>query len=218
MAEPHAWPAGACLPMRVLVGLKVVPEIARDLVGLVRRLAAVLAPVAAADMHVTLVPPWNEASIDDAIRKLRTVAGNFRPFSLTFRRVTYMVPWRNDPDCCGLNVSPVPKSGHCGLRSSIFSGNATSGRFGRMRRWPASVEMDLRSRGNIQSISPSNTRSASSRLRSFDHLHPVEADIRSLLPLSWGRIRRSKTTSVERSENELAKAHICPRPTWLGHP
>ena len=42
-----------------------------------------------ADIHLTLVPPWNEASVPDAIEKLRRIAGGFGAFCLTFQHVGY---------------------------------------------------------------------------------------------------------------------------------
>jgi len=41
------------------------------------------------DIHLTLVPPWNEASVPDAIEKLRRIAGRFGAFWLTFQHVGY---------------------------------------------------------------------------------------------------------------------------------
>jgi 2'-5' RNA ligase len=75
---------------RVFVGLKVAPEIARELAQLAHCLEhRAVRPVAAADIHLTLVPPWKEASISGAIEKLRLVASRFGAFSLTFRHVGY---------------------------------------------------------------------------------------------------------------------------------
>jgi 2'-5' RNA ligase len=76
--------------VRVFVGLKIAPEIARQLaefaIGLdkfaVRR-------VAADDIHLTLVPPWDEAFTPAAIEKLRLVANRFGAFSLTIQHVGY---------------------------------------------------------------------------------------------------------------------------------
>ena len=45
--------------------------------------------IAPADIHLTLVPPWNEVSIPDAIEKLRRVADSCGDFTLEFRRVGY---------------------------------------------------------------------------------------------------------------------------------
>lgn len=41
------------------------------------------------DIHLTLVPPWNEVSIPDAIAKLGRLAQGFQPFPLSFERVCY---------------------------------------------------------------------------------------------------------------------------------
>ena len=75
---------------RVFVGLKIEPEIASKLA----RFAAVLEqsfvrPVAQDDIHLTLVPPWNENFILGAIDKLRRVADAFYPFWLLFQHVGY---------------------------------------------------------------------------------------------------------------------------------
>lgn len=80
----------AAARVRVFVGVKAAPGIARELA----RLAAGLEnppvrPVAPSDIHLTLVPPWDEASIPDAIERLRGVAGRFGAFGMTFEHVGY---------------------------------------------------------------------------------------------------------------------------------
>jgi len=91
-AESAAAPAerAAPPPPRVFVGIKIAPEIAAQLaafaIGLERPFAR---PVAAADIHLTLVPPWNEPSTADAIAKLGRVAENFAAFTLVFQHVGY---------------------------------------------------------------------------------------------------------------------------------
>jgi len=86
-STPQARPAP--LP-RIFIGLKIAPEIAAQLTefaaGLERPSAR---PVAATDIHLTLVPPWNERSIEDAIDKLGRVAAGFGAFTLTFQHVGY---------------------------------------------------------------------------------------------------------------------------------
>ncbi len=75
---------------RVFVGLRVAPEIANELAQFAAALdKTCVRLVAAADIHLTLVPPWNETSIPDAIAKLCNISGNFGPFWLTFRHVGY---------------------------------------------------------------------------------------------------------------------------------
>jgi 2'-5' RNA ligase len=77
-------------PARVFVGIKVAPEIAGQLVQLLGDLhEPSVRPVAPSDMHLTLVPPWREASIPEAIEKLRLVAGGFAASRLTFRHIGY---------------------------------------------------------------------------------------------------------------------------------
>jgi 2'-5' RNA ligase len=77
-------------PPRVFVGIKVAPEVAGELArlaeGLERFPVRLIAP---ADIHLTLVPPWNEASIPGAIERLRPVVNRFQPFALTFEHVGY---------------------------------------------------------------------------------------------------------------------------------
>lgn len=74
---------------RVFVGIKVAPEIARQLAQIAASLDAYVRPTAEADIHLTLVAPWNEASIADAIAKLAGVAAGSAPFLLTFQHVGY---------------------------------------------------------------------------------------------------------------------------------
>lgn len=80
----------APLPPRVFVGLKVAPEVAA-------RLAEIAAPlgrhevrlVAPADIHLTLVPPWNEPQAGGEIERLERLAAGFAPFQLDFDHVCY---------------------------------------------------------------------------------------------------------------------------------
>ncbi len=75
---------------RVFVGLKVVPEVAAQLAQFATSLdRSFVRPIAPADIHLTLVPPWNETSIPDAIAKLCDVTRNFATFALIFRHVGY---------------------------------------------------------------------------------------------------------------------------------
>ena len=83
-------PARPVPQVRVFVGLKIAPAIASELAQFAAALERPLArPVAPADIHLTLVPPWNETSIPDAIVKLSRVATAFAAFPLPFRHVGY---------------------------------------------------------------------------------------------------------------------------------
>ncbi len=74
----------------IFIGLKIAPEIASRLARFVSALEkSSIRPIAPADIHLTLVPPWNETSIPDAVEKLGRVAGRFGAFSLTFQHVGY---------------------------------------------------------------------------------------------------------------------------------
>jgi hypothetical protein len=76
--------------MRVFVGVKIAPEIASQLALLARELEqAPVKLVVAADIHLTLVPPWNETSTSEAIEKLRVTVGRFSEFALTFQNLSY---------------------------------------------------------------------------------------------------------------------------------
>jgi 2'-5' RNA ligase len=76
---------------RVFVGLKVAPEITRELaqftMGLEKTSSVRVIPPA--DIHLTLVPPWSETSLPDAAEKLRLSATQFGAFQLTFQHVGY---------------------------------------------------------------------------------------------------------------------------------
>jgi 2'-5' RNA ligase len=77
-------------PARVFVALKIAPDIADELAQMVRGLERFsVSLVAPADIHLTLVPPWNEGSIPDAVEKLRRVTDSFGDFTLEFQHVGY---------------------------------------------------------------------------------------------------------------------------------
>ena len=77
-------------PARVFIGLKVAPEIAGELARLAKSIEQPsVRLIAPADIHLTLVPPWNEPSIPQAIERLRQVAAQFAAFWLTFEHVGY---------------------------------------------------------------------------------------------------------------------------------
>jgi len=114
---------------RVFVGLMIAPEIAIKLT----RFAAVLEqpfvrPVAQADIHLTLVPPWNENFIPGAIDKLRRVAEEFHPFWLLFQHVGYG-PDRHDHACFGRTVQPPMTFPPCVQRFCESSRRPTNARF-----------------------------------------------------------------------------------------
>ncbi len=75
---------------RIFIGLRIDPEIADQLAALAATLKETPARrVAAPDIHLTLVPPWQERSIDQAIGKLRQVAAKFAPFTLKLQHLGY---------------------------------------------------------------------------------------------------------------------------------
>jgi RNA 2',3'-cyclic 3'-phosphodiesterase len=75
---------------RVFVAVKAAPDIADELTQMAADLARFgVHRVAPADIHLTLMPPWNETSISAAIAKLRGVADKAHPFTLVFQRFGY---------------------------------------------------------------------------------------------------------------------------------
>jgi 2'-5' RNA ligase len=85
-AEDIAPPPSA----RVFVALKIASDLAQELAGLSAGLAGLaVRRVAAADIHLTLVPPWREPAIAEAVAKLGRVAAMHAPFELAFRHVGY---------------------------------------------------------------------------------------------------------------------------------
>jgi RNA 2',3'-cyclic 3'-phosphodiesterase len=75
---------------RVFVGIKLSAGIATELARVGRELERFQVKlVAASDMHLTLVPPWQESSIADTVEKLEQVAASFAAFPLLIEHVGY---------------------------------------------------------------------------------------------------------------------------------
>jgi 2'-5' RNA ligase len=82
--------SGGPQAMRVFVALKMAPEIADELAQMAQELERLpVRLISPADIHLTLVPPWNEVSIPEAVGKLRRVVDRFGVFILEFRHVGY---------------------------------------------------------------------------------------------------------------------------------
>ena len=82
--------AGNPQPARVFVALKMVPATADELAKSAKELERFpVRLIAPADIHLALVPPWNEVSIPDAVAKLRRVADECDDSTLEVRRVGY---------------------------------------------------------------------------------------------------------------------------------
>jgi 2'-5' RNA ligase len=83
--------------MRVFVGLKIDPDVA-DL--LVERARLIESPpsrfVARDDIHLTLLPPWDETCIGKAIKNLRAALSGMKTFTLVFTQLSYW-PDRHHP-------------------------------------------------------------------------------------------------------------------------
>lgn len=75
---------------RVFVGLKIAPGVAEQLADCARGLERSPSRfVPCGDIHLTLLPPWNEPSIPEVIEKLRATSSRLTPFPLTFTRLAY---------------------------------------------------------------------------------------------------------------------------------
>ena len=75
---------------RVFVALRVASKIANELAQMARELERfAVRLITPTDIHLTLVPPWNETSIPAAIEKLRGVADKAAPFTLAFEHLGY---------------------------------------------------------------------------------------------------------------------------------
>ncbi len=75
---------------RVFLGVKIAPDISDQLAGLAKELREEnVRLVAPGDIHLTLVPPWNETAISEAIGKMRLTVSRFSPFVLEFQYLNY---------------------------------------------------------------------------------------------------------------------------------
>ena len=94
---PIARPPANAQPARVFVGLKVATEAAGELAELARPLERyAVRLVRRGDIHLTLVPPWNETHIAHAVETLRAAISGFGSFLLRFAHVGYG-PTLRDP-------------------------------------------------------------------------------------------------------------------------
>jgi 2'-5' RNA ligase len=76
--------------MRVFLGVKIAPDLSDQLARLAKELREEQVKfVSPGDIHLTLVPPWNEMSIDEAIAKMRVIVSKFGPFALELRHLIY---------------------------------------------------------------------------------------------------------------------------------
>ncbi len=75
---------------RVFVGVKIAAALADELFRLAEGLERFGARrIAPADIHLTLVPPWNAESVPDAVERLRGAVAGFGGFALAFEHVGY---------------------------------------------------------------------------------------------------------------------------------
>ncbi len=84
-------------PARVFVGIKVAEKLAQELAELAQPLGPYrVRLVPSVDIHLTLVPPWNELNTTSAVEILRTAIGGFKSFLLTLAHLGYG-PTRREP-------------------------------------------------------------------------------------------------------------------------
>ena len=145
------------------------------------------------DIHLTLVPPWNEASIPTAVEKLRAVTDRFGAFTLIFRRLAYGLQPRRPrllwAECAATDDITL-------LRAALLR------RFDQSDDRPFRPHVTLaRIRGNGSAIAGDSrlirnyhSRSRLARSNSFNRLLPVEAVIRSSPPCDWATKRMRRRT------------------------
>ena len=168
MATPDIQPQAAKGPSRVFVGLKISPQIARELAHMARVLeGAPVKRVAQADIHLTLVPPWNESSLSAAAETLRRAVVDFGPLALEFMRLDYG-PEPKRPRLLWAECAASDELGGCARRSSTPSVAARTGLFGRMSRSRGCAAMARPSPVAIRSrrTSPSRKKLAQSSFSS----------------------------------------------------
>jgi 2'-5' RNA ligase len=108
-------PMNKAQPIRVFLGIKIAPETASQLAELARPLEGFpVRLVPSVDLHLTLVPPWNETSVSEAVEKLVAVASGLGSFLLVIERLRYG-PTRRDPhllwaECAASNELAVLRS------------------------------------------------------------------------------------------------------------
>lgn len=89
-AEQARFESAAKPAARIFVALRIASDIAQELVEIARPLERFsIRPIAPADIHLTLVPPWNEAAIPDAVEKMGRAANLHPAFTLDLRHVRY---------------------------------------------------------------------------------------------------------------------------------
>jgi 2'-5' RNA ligase len=104
---------------RVFVGLKIAPTIAQELAQYAHHFER--APsrfVPRDDIHLTLVPPWNENSVPEAIGKLRATSSRLAPFPLALTRLSY---WPNHRRARLLCVECAPSGELAALQSALLN-------------------------------------------------------------------------------------------------
>lgn len=87
MLQVETEPAKA---VRVFVALKIAQDVAEALAHRARLIESEPSRfVAWQDIHLTLLPPWDETCIPEAIERLRAALMGLKPFTLTFTHLSY---------------------------------------------------------------------------------------------------------------------------------
>lgn len=45
--------------------------------------------ISSEDLHITLIPPWNEKNISEIVGKIEKIKGKVSPFDIEFQKITY---------------------------------------------------------------------------------------------------------------------------------
>jgi 2'-5' RNA ligase len=144
---------------RLFIGIKIAPEIAEQLARLALPLKSFsVRLVPPADLHITLVPPWNESDVVETVEKLRVAVRDCQAFSLIFDRVAYgpnqrrprllWVECRATPPIARLKKVLLQAFGHANEKDRPFLPHVTLARMpreGRMiaRRHPVDLQLSF---------------------------------------------------------------------------
>jgi 2'-5' RNA ligase len=111
--------AGRGRPVRIFIGVKLADEIARALNSIAQEINGHgVRIVASSDLHLTLVPPWQETSPSDAFAKMQRAVTGCNVLALTVQHVGYG-PDPKRPRC--LWADCVPSAELAALRVALLA-------------------------------------------------------------------------------------------------
>jgi 2'-5' RNA ligase len=74
---------------RIFVGISLSPELQKKALGWQQKHAGLpVRFIAPKNLHITILPPWDEQNISSAIQKLHELSGKVKPFTITFTNIS----------------------------------------------------------------------------------------------------------------------------------